>query len=241
MRRPLTPTDQLIMRSCSFSASALVVAILACLWMGRANIEPRPPYVQGQNNTVLFVANREHGLSNVFIATVFAILENHPDIQVHYASWGNVRKKLHRVSSFVKYTNPLAKDAIFHELKGVSYSEAIVQNGLTFEGVLNRPGWRGIGEFANNMQLFICPWEPDDHFDVYKEVGTLIAEIDPAVVVVDSLFRPALDATRDRNRQHIILTPNTHVDNFLAIQPWGSMFWKYPALVSCTDSHPYIN
>ncbi|KEY66214.1 hypothetical protein S7711_09227 [Stachybotrys chartarum IBT 7711] len=43
------------------------------------------------------------------------------------------------------------------------------------------------------------------------------------------MFRPAIDVTRDRNRQHIMLIPNALVDTFLADQPRGSMFWKYPA------------
>ena len=79
------------------------------------------------------------------------------------------------------------------------------------------------------MQTFICPWEADEFYQLYIEIGELIEEVDPAVVIVDSLFRPAIDSTRDKNRQHIILTPNIHVDNFLAIQPYGGMFWKYPA------------
>lgn len=68
---------------------------------------------------------------------------------------------------------------------------------------------KGIGRFADNMQTFICPWEADEFYQLYIEIGELIEEVDPAVVIVDSLFRPAIDSTRDKNRQHIILTPNT--------------------------------
>ena len=217
------------MYSTIFSLSALLIASVAYLFSAQGQDEPRPAYIQGRNNTALFIANQEHGLSNVFIATAFAMLQNHPEIQVHYASWDMVKKKTDRISSFAKQTTPEAKDVVFHELKGERYAEAIEKTGMNMDNVMNKPGWKGIGRFADNMQTFICPWEADEFYELYKEIGDLIEEVDPAVVIVDSLFRPAIDSTRDKNRQHIILTPNTHVDNFLAIQPYGGMFWKYPA------------
>lgn len=213
------------------SVGALLVASFASLrvFSAQEQLEPRPPYIQGHNNnTVLFLANTEPGLSNVFIATAFSVLENYPDIELHYASWEAAKKKTARISAFAKETTPEAKDVIFHELKGQGYSDAL---DITVELAVNKPGWRGIGPFAKNMQDFICPWEPDEFYKLYTEIGSLIDDLDPAVIVVDSIFRPAIDAIRDKHRQHIILTPNTHVDNFLAIQPYGSMFWKYPAYV----------
>lgn len=218
-----------IMFPAILSVGALLVASFAYFFSAQGQAEPRPPYIQGRNNTALFLANYEHGLSNVFIATAFSMLENHPDIQVHYASWEKVKKKTDRISAFAKQTTPEAKDVVFHELKGQGFADAVTAIGMTMETVMNEPGWRGIGPFAKNMQDFICPWEPDEYYSLYTEIKALIDEVDPAVIVVDTLMPPAIDATRDKNRQHIILTPNTHVDNFLAIQPYGGMFWKYPA------------
>ncbi|KAH7259155.1 uncharacterized protein BKA55DRAFT_687444 [Fusarium redolens] len=56
-----------------------------------------------------------------------------------------------------------------------------------------------------------------------------IDEVGPAVIALDSWFRPAIDTTRKRNRQHAFITPNTLVDHFLGIQPLWTRFWKYPA------------
>jgi hypothetical protein len=58
---------------------------------------------------------------------------------------------------------------------------------------------------------------------------TVIDKVDPAVVVLDTVFIPAIEATREKNRQYAVITPNQVIDNFITVQPYGSMFWKYPA------------
>ncbi|KAG9253746.1 uncharacterized protein F5Z01DRAFT_127520 [Emericellopsis atlantica] len=214
---------------------ARLIPLVALLVVGVAYLlsaqhdEPRPPYIQGSNRTALFLANEEHGLANVFIATAFAMLENHPDIQVHYASWDSARQRVHRAASFARETNP---DIVFHTLTSMNYREAVEAQGKNFTNVIHAPASAGIAHISKDIQTYLCPWEPAQHLQLYDEVGALIDDVDPAVVVVDSIFRPAIDATRDKHRQHAILTPNTHVDNFPAIQPYGGMFWKYPAMSS---------
>ena len=94
---------------------ALLVVGVAYLLSSTQHDEPRPPYIQGRNKTALFLANEEHGLGNVFIATAFAMLENHPDIEVHYASWDSARQRVHRAASFARDTNPAAKNIVFHD------------------------------------------------------------------------------------------------------------------------------
>jgi hypothetical protein len=157
------------------------------------------------------------------------MLENHPDIQVHYASWGDSRKRAHRAASFAKETTPDAQDIVFHELKSVSFGEAAEMGGKAWDNVMHKPASAGIAHISRDIQLYICPWEPEQHLQLYEEIGAIIDEVDPAVIVLDSLMQPAIDVTRDKHRQHAILTPNTHIDNFPAIQPYGGMLWKYPA------------
>lgn len=47
------------------------------------------------------------------------------------------------------------------------------------------------------------------------------------IVVLDILFHPSINITRDKRRQYIIFTLNTLPDKFLADQPYGSIPWKY--------------
>ncbi|KAI1848036.1 hypothetical protein JX266_006149 [Neoarthrinium moseri] len=94
------------------------------------------------------------------------------------------------------------------------------------------PGIAGIKQLCKDIQFWVSPWSGDEHLALYQEINNLIGQVDPAVVVLDTLLRPAIDATRDRNWQHIIMSPNTVIDNFPMEQPWGGMFWKYPAMGS---------
>ncbi|KAF5719546.1 2-hydroxyacylsphingosine 1-beta-galactosyltransferase [Fusarium mundagurra] len=183
------------------------------------------PYVQGRNKTVLFLTNSEPGLSNVHLATVWAILENYPDIEVHFASFPPIEKKLERVSSFAKINSPHAKSITFHGLTGPTFVQAIAREGRSFISPL---GWRGIATLAEHIQLWISPWTFEDHVHLYKELGSIIDDVGPAVVVLDCWFRPAIDATRKRNRQHAFITPNTLVDHFLGLQSFWTRLWKYP-------------
>ncbi|KAK7951071.1 2-hydroxyacylsphingosine 1-beta-galactosyltransferase [Apiospora aurea] len=82
------------------------------------------------------------------------------------------------------------------------------------------------------MQRFVSPWSGGEHLNIYNQVKSIIDELNPAVVVLDTALRPALNATRDKNRLHAFITPNTLIDNFPAEQPWAKMLWKYPAFGS---------
>lgn len=203
----------------------LIVASLACFLSGEDTVQ-HAPYVQGQNGTVLFLSNSEHGLCNVHMATASALLEIYPDMNVHYASFPSVREKLETISTFARLKTPATSNIIFHELKGLTFGQAILKEGRSF---ISAPGRAGIASLAEHMQLWISPWTAEDHIGLFEELGNIIGDVDPAVVVLDTWFRPAIDATRNRSRQHAFISPNTLVDNFIGIQPLRTMFWKYPA------------
>ncbi|KAH6954423.1 hypothetical protein DER45DRAFT_312053 [Fusarium avenaceum] len=205
--------------------TALLVASLAYLLSGDTASQ-REPYIQGRNKTVLFITNSEHGLSNVHLATASALLENYPDVEVHFASFPSVKQKLDKISSFARRQFPGARDIIFHGLTGSTFAQAIVKEGRSF---ISPPGWRGIASLAEHIQLWISPWTFEDHVYLYEELASTIDDVNPAVVVLDSWFRPAIDVTRKKNRQHAFVTPNTLIDHFLGLQPLWVRLWKYPA------------
>lgn len=207
---------------------ALLAASLAYFFSG-PDTTARDPYIQGRNKTVLFFANKEHGIANVLVASASALLENFPDIDVHYASFPGVGSRLEKTSLASQVKTPGAGSINFHELQGPSYTKAVTLTGKSMDNVIHPPGFAGIGQFVSDMQIWISPWSAEDHLGLYEELSAIIDEVDPAVIVLDTLFRPAIDITRGRNRQHVFVTPNTLVDNFLGDQPYGSMFWKYPA------------
>lgn len=209
---------------------ALVAALVALIYSQQAGEPERPAPVRGRNNTALFLVNSEPGLSNVILATAAAMMENHPEIQIHVASFPALGDRLARVSELaLKRAPPSARAVTFHELKSTSYADAANMAGKNLDNIPHPPASAGIARLSNDMQIWIAPWTTEDHLAVYNEIGAIIDSIDPAVVVLDTLFRPAIDITRDKNRLHALVTPNTLVDNFIADQPNGGMFWKYPA------------
>jgi hypothetical protein len=188
-----------------------------------------PHYIQGRNKTVLMLANQEHGLSNVHIATAYALLENYPDIEVHYASFPSKAKKIERVSQYARKKNPAAKDIVFHPIAGPTFEDVAYEDGRNIEWLMHPPGFGGLGKFVRNLPYFVAPWDVESYYGIYKQVCDLIDEIDPAIVVMEPLFLPGQDAAADKQRLRAMISPNTLVDTFLPNQGLLKMLYKYPA------------
>ncbi|RWA13330.1 hypothetical protein EKO27_g1795 [Xylaria grammica] len=218
-------------RSLTVGAIGVVlVSVLFSSWSLLFPATPRIPPVIGANNTALFLVTSDYGLSNVHVATAHALLERHPHVQLHFGSFAAMAPRLERVSSSIQRSDK--KDIVFHQLEGLSVGDSCIAAGKNTSATIHPPGWAGIGQLCKDMQLYISPWSGEEHLDIYEQINRIIDTVDPAVVVLDTLFRPAIDATRDKNRLHVIVSPNTLIENFPAEQPWGKMFWKYPAMGS---------
>jgi hypothetical protein len=99
------------------------------------------------------------------------------------------------------------------------------------------PGLKGINRLAEGMSFHLDPWRADDYVRLYGHIHGLITQVDPAIIILDSTLRPAIDAARDLNRRFAVLTPNALVDSLAPAQPWGKTYWKYPAYVVMPSSH----
>ena len=62
-----------------------------------------------------------------------------------------------------------------------------------------------------------------------EEIQKLVKGKNYSIIVLDSTLAPAIDVVRDLKLVHAMLSPNCLKDTFVAQQPRGSMFWKYPA------------
>ena len=63
----------------------------------------------------------------------------------------------------------------------------------------------------------------------------VIEELNPAVVVIDSLFGPGFDACHSTNRKFVMSSPNAPLDIARMHQPWLKGFWHYPVFVFLSD------
>ncbi|KAI0814648.1 hypothetical protein GGR55DRAFT_632668 [Xylaria sp. FL0064] len=217
-----------------FISSSVIIAVLALFasqWTPPS--APRIEHVrQGRNNTVLFVTNDEHGLSNVLVATAYTLLERHPEVEVHYASFPSMTQRLERVSKRARQMRSSARSVVFHELPGLTFMTTLATTGLGPEDILHPPGRAGLHTVLRYMPLLTSPWSGEDHMALFQKVTDIIDEVDPSLVVLDSFFRPAIDAVRHSSRLHAFISPLTPAENFPLEQPYGEWLWKYPILGS---------
>ncbi|KAK9772148.1 putative UDP-glycosyltransferases domain-containing protein [Seiridium cardinale] len=212
---------------------ALITVFITWQWVLMST--EYPPLLRGQDNTVLFLAHAEPGQINVQLATIQALVESHPQLKIHIASFPAAADKISRVSTFALAKTPSAHNITFHSLPGPDRLTALHHklgcDGRSVDECMSHPpGARGAGILSRQLEAAVISWNGEDHFAIYQKVIEMVDQIDPAVVVLDFLLRPGLDAVRHLNRLHILMSPNALADLAGPIQPYGAGFWKYPAM-----------
>ncbi|KAF2973329.1 hypothetical protein GQX73_g356 [Xylaria multiplex] len=215
------------------SVTIAVLALIASQWT-----PPSAPRIetirQGRNNTILFLTNNEHGLSNVFLATAYTLLERHPEVEVHYASFPSMARRLERVSKRAQQKSRSARgvSVIFHELPELSFMYAVGEAGIDPSDVIHPPGLAGLNAVIQGMPFLTSPWSGEDHMTLFQKATDIINEVDPSLVVLDAFLRPAIDATWNSSRFHAFISPLTPIETFPLDQPYGGWIWKYPVMGS---------
>ncbi|PNP56589.1 hypothetical protein THARTR1_03285 [Trichoderma harzianum] len=216
-----------------FRRAVVVFAILAALvgvFLARQPAQEDQVLVSGRNNTVLILTDSHHGLCNAHLATVSALVENHPSVEVHYASFSSIASDVERISENARASNPEAK-IHWHQLEGPSIVDEIKAMSSLRE-IVTPPGLPGLKAFANMVPFFLTAWSDEAHLSLYQQTVDIIQKVDPAIVVLDSLLRPGIDAAVNLNRTRAYITPNALADLVGAVQPRGGFFWKYPGIAS---------
>ncbi|KAJ8128323.1 hypothetical protein O1611_g5311 [Lasiodiplodia mahajangana] len=219
--------------------------ILVAVFLARLSSAPKEdliPPIQGKNETVLFFINAEYGLSNVHLATASALLEKHPDIDIHIASFPRTASKVAKVNSLAQQKLQGSRDIQFHELPGPEYLEAIAEHTghagrKSLAHIMHPPGLEGMDHIMRIVQAVMSPWDGREHAMIYERTTELIGTIDPAVIVLDIAFRPTIDAVMESNRLYAFLAPNVLADTFWQHQPVKAIFGKL-ARMGCDFSSP---
>ncbi|KKA21226.1 UDP-glucoronosyl and UDP-glucosyl transferase family protein [Rasamsonia emersonii CBS 393.64] len=190
---------------------------------------------------VLFIANAERGQANVHLATAHALIVNHHDsIQVHFASFSALEDAVDRVSRQairnISGSDAAAGTAVqgitFHPIRATSYKDAVTRNGVTMATIRHAPGLRGAATFFWIIEHTMVPWTGPEYVEVCNSLRQITAEVDPALVVVDTFFAPGIGAVQALDRSHVLLSPNSAKDTFATGQGLGRIWWHYPALAS---------
>jgi hypothetical protein len=183
---------------------------------------------------LLFLTNREHGAANVHLAVSYEILTQYPDVEVHFASFPGLQRHVQAISSQASKLFPVpagASPIIFHGLPGSSITETVAARFKTtfHEAMTHPPGIAGAIQSYKRVGTFAASWPGEEHLTIYAAIAGVIQEVNPALVILDPVFIPGVEACRNLKVKHIMLSPNSMKDVLVQQQPRGQIFWKYPA------------
>lgn len=153
-----------------FLSGAVTIAALAFLvsqWLPPA--VPRiETYHQGRNNTILFLTNSDHGLVNVFLATAFTLLQRHPEVDLHWASFPSLAKRATQVSKRARQTQPASRGITFHEVPDLNFLAALINGGGGPAAALHAPGVAGMEAIVRDMPFYTSPWTGEQHMTLFQ-------------------------------------------------------------------------
>jgi hypothetical protein len=175
------------------------------------------------------VTTEASGLSNVHLATSAALLEHHPDIEVHYASFPKLGNKVSSISTETLTAKPSAKSIQWHELPGPDFLRTHQEHWGDVDGMISGVGTTDYAKKTEDLVYSLAPWDAEDHWNIYSALVHLVDSIDPELIVLDNMLAPAKDFASNSDRKFISLVPNALLELIAAEQPRGAMFWKYPA------------
>ncbi|CAJ2513822.1 Uu.00g019410.m01.CDS01 [Anthostomella pinea] len=139
-------------------ATVLVAGLALFLSQRTRPLTPQLPRVIGRNNTVLFVTQSENGMSNVLTSTAHALLEHHPQIHIHYASFADVAPRLERISSDARTKTAAAREIVFHEIPGQSLADISPGKTRPMATMIFPPGREGIEAMMGSGFPYPVPW-----------------------------------------------------------------------------------
>lgn len=154
--------------------SSLLIAIVSLLlsqWTTRPSTQYTPSVV-GRNNTVLFIVNSEFGLSNVHLATAQGLLERHPEVEIHVASFAPTYPRIERISKHGRKMNSSSQDIIFHELPAQHlFARAMAMTGRTATSIIHPPGRAHIDKIGKDLAFYVAPWSGEAHLALYQNLA----------------------------------------------------------------------
>jgi hypothetical protein len=184
-------------------------------------------YKKGRNNTVLLLGNGDFGLGNVVLATGAALIEEQPQLEVHYGTFNKFTKPIQRVNE-LNAENGLSNSVHAHIFESKGFSEIGDDHYGTIQGLMHPPGLKGFKKYLNEVKWLVQPLELDQYLANYREALELIEKVDPQVIAIEPMFSPGVDAAIASKRRYVMLSPNALRDAFAVRQPYAAGLWKYP-------------
>lgn len=179
---------------------------------------------------ILLTSNSELGQANVFLAVSHALMMTEANIEVHFASYPALQSSVAATSDYARELNPEARPIVFHPIHALSNLDALAQNQeMQIDQLFDmKPSVWNLLSGLKIISRVAMPYTGQQLLENYRELERIVLAVGPDISAVDSLFTVGLTVMRSLSAKFVVLTPNTLKDLLLAVQPKGSMFWKYP-------------
>lgn len=184
---------------------------------------------------ILFVTNSEHGQANSVFAIAHELLIR-GDVDVHLASFSDLAPRIDQVNSRAKSAAPDTATALnVHWLSCESmYQKWLARPDIqgshekAVSSLLHEPGFFSLWRAYGTVSEVLLSWTADEYVALLEDVKRLHKELEPDLVVVDSLMPHAIEGLKLIGAEWMMLSPNGFKDLAGPYQEKGEALWKYP-------------
>ncbi|KAF7122627.1 hypothetical protein CNMCM5793_000652 [Aspergillus hiratsukae] len=176
---------------------------------------------------VLFLANSEHGQTNIILAITHELLVR-GDVDVHIASFPALEKRVNKLlnDNAPSYNDSFRSRIYFHPIRGPSNTDVFIRTGK--RGAFHPPGYSGAVLGFQSLCEDIWGWTEDEYVDIYQCCMEIIKAVQPSVIAADFFFLQGRDAAYNAGYTAILINTTSLTHIVLGLQPHSAALWKYP-------------
>ncbi|KAH8432964.1 Diacylglycerol acyltransferase family [Aspergillus melleus] len=180
-----------------------------------------------QHTKVLFMANSEHGQTNIILAITHELLVR-GDIDVHIASFPALERRVEKLltDKSPAYNESYRSRIHFHPVRGPSNTDVFIRTGK--RGAFHPPGYHGAVLGFQSLCEDIWGWTEDEYVDIYESCIEIIKDVQPSVIAADFFFLQGRDAAFNAGYTAILINTTSLTHIVLGLQPNSAPLWKYP-------------
>ncbi|KAG4261611.1 hypothetical protein FPRO03_11628 [Fusarium proliferatum] len=181
---------------------------------------------------LLLFTNSDFGQANVVLATAHELGLARQDVEIHIASFQDLRSGVDDASRFMQTTAAQQKKKIpcpfvFHDIEGTSWGPATKRpETAIFETLELTPGLVNSAKGVAILPAVMIPWSPKEFLDIYKETERVFDEVKPDLTIVEPLFTQGLTFCHHRGVRWMVLSPNTIKEFAVPVQPKLAALWN---------------
>ncbi|KAF5615976.1 UDP-glycosyltransferase 84B2 [Fusarium sp. NRRL 25303] len=174
---------------------------------------------------ILLFTNSDFGQANVVLATAHELGLACQDVEIHIASFRDLRSGVDDASRFMQTTaaqqkKKIPRPFVFHEIEGTSWGPATKRpETAIFETLELTPGLVNSAKGVAILPAVMIPWSPKEFLDIYKETERVFDEVKPDLIIIEPLFTQGLTFCHHQGVSWMVLSPNTIKEFAVPVQP----------------------